>query len=657
MSDVIRGNFQDDKLAVKIIDRDGALWLELVDRVASRIWAATSLLQLEIHDKRLRREERVDKYRIEALEIGEKGAHVTIHDKTFGITVGIWFGLVNSELTVRFSTAEAYEAEPVLYRLFAVNVLPALMRVSGGEARLLLPINGATMCRPANKPAAADRFMIYLEQPRWELTTMLPVTAAWDERSGLMALATQSAAETQCRVETDGKGAGQVGFAFVLRQRWPDPVEPAEREFRFIPIPSKAEPVHFVAKRLRQHVMEDLKKPTLKQRAEESPEVAYQLRAMTIKLFHGLQNRGPCITDQQGLSEATFRNAMTFDEAAAALRKLHAAGIPRLYTQTTGWNVRGHDGLYPTRFPVEPRLGGEERLREFFKVAASLGYQANVHDNYQMNTPDAPDWDPECVIQDPYGEPLVRGYWSAGVEYGSWPLAFPEKRAGGHMRRVKELGVQGMGYFDYWIAPLEVNYHPRHRGTRSDHMRGMEKVLLEGKRVFGAISTEIGPLPGAVVCDAIAMGLPTGFHNAIKNYPEWPVSQLIDETLPLWGLALHGLVMHQAAGGPTWSNAMATVAWGATARDEWGVRDVKMGGVHVLDDARVPALKALHDLCVDRFGHLQAEEMTRCVMASDFQQVQSAFADGTEVSVDFTTKELIVNGKRIERPAALLDIA
>src|ERR1041384_4087280 len=115
MNDTIRGHFQDDKLAAIITERDGALWLELTDRVAQRTWSATPLLKLEIHDKRLRREERVDKYRIEALEIGETGAHVTIHDKTFGVTVGVWFQLSNGELSVKFSTTEAYESDPTLY--------------------------------------------------------------------------------------------------------------------------------------------------------------------------------------------------------------------------------------------------------------------------------------------------------------------------------------------------------------------------------------------------------------------------------------------------------------------------------------------------------------------------------------------------------------
>jgi hypothetical protein len=212
-----------------------------------------------------------------------------------------------------------------------------------------------------------------------------------------------------------------------------------------------------------------------------------------------------------------------------------------------------------------------------------------------------------------------------------------------------------MGYCDNWIAPLEVNHHPHHRGTRSDHQRGIEKILLEAKKTYGAVGTEFGSLPGVVACDSTCIGVPTGYIDAVRKYPQWPVTCLLDEPLPVWGLALHGLVLHQAMGGPTWTNAMSSVVWGATARDEWGVRPIKMHGIEVFSDRRAAALKALHDLCVDRFGHLAAEEMTRCTMSPDFQQVQTSFADGTEVSTDFTSSELVVNGKRIEKRPELLD--
>ena len=223
------------------------------------------------------------------------------------------------------------------------------------------------------------------------------------------------------------------------------------------------------------------------------------------------------------------------------------------------------------------------------------------------------------------------------------------------MARVKALGLQGMGYCDNWFAPLEVNYHPRWRGTRSDHQRGIEKILLEIKRIHGAVGTEFGSLPGAVVCDSTCIGVPTGYIHAIRTNPHWPVTGLLDEASPVWGLALHGLTMNDAMGGPTWSNAMMSIVWGASARDDLAARLTAFPGVRAFDDRRCAALKALHDLCVDRFGHLQAEELTRCVMSPDFQQLQTTFADGTEASADFTAQELIVNGQRLKKPAALLD--
>ena len=587
MSDGTLATLTDDQLQLRITVREQALALELTDRVTGRTWGPTALVALEVHEKAVRREDRLDQYRVDLVETGEQGVHVVVGDTARGITVGLWLRLVGGELSVLFGNSETYEEHADRYRLFAVDVLPGLLRVSGEGGRLLLPANGATICRPVGKPAVEDRFMIYLEQPRWEIASMLPIAAAWDGQGGLMALAAQCAPEAQCRVATDGKGSGQVGFAFCLRRLWIDPVESAEREFRFQVIPGGVDAVHFVAKRLRRHAIEDWKKPTLKERAAGSPEVAYQLQTMIIKLFHGIQNLGPCISDTQGLPASHFINAMTFSEATTALRKLRAAGVERLYTQSVGWNARGHDGLYPTRFPIERRLGGEEGFRQLVRVTGELGYQPQVHDNYQMNVPHAPDWDGECVIQDQFGEPLVRGWWAGGVEYGTWPAALPEERVGGHLRRLKELGLYGMAYCDYWMSPLEVNYHPRHRGTRSAHQRGMDRVLGEVKKTFGAVAAEFGTFAGAMACDAVT-SLPHQFTQAIRRHPEWPLACLLDEDAQVWALALHGLVMHQTPSGAEWPNAMAAIAWGAIPRDEWAVRRIKYG-INVFDAHRVAA--------------------------------------------------------------------
>jgi hypothetical protein len=235
-----RHQFRDDKLDVRLIEEKDRLLLELHDLASNRTWGPTPLVVLDVHEKPLRRENRVEQYRVEAVNPLSCGAHVVISDATRGVTAALWLMIERGELVVRMTSTEIYEQLPVHHRVFAVDVLPELLKVEGAAARLLMPVNGATICRPHGKPALRDAWMIYLEQPRWELTSMFPIAAAWDGAAGgLMAIATESAPETQCRIATDGRGGGAISLAFSLRRHWPDPVEPSHREIRIIPMPPK----------------------------------------------------------------------------------------------------------------------------------------------------------------------------------------------------------------------------------------------------------------------------------------------------------------------------------------------------------------------------------------------------------------------------------
>ena len=46
------------------------------------------------------------------------------------------------------------------------------------------------------------------------------------------------------------------------------------------------------------------------------------------------------------------------------VRRMQAAGLRKAVITLVGWNLGGHDGAYPQRFPVEPALGGEAGLRK-----------------------------------------------------------------------------------------------------------------------------------------------------------------------------------------------------------------------------------------------------------------------------------------------------
>lgn len=642
--------FADSRLSVRIHEREGQLWMETTDRLSGRS-EVSRLLGLEIFDRALRREERIAQYQTDCLEAIDRGVRARVRSRSHGISAAVSVSVEEGELVIRARWSDMEESKPDRYLLFAIHALPEFGKVTGFDARLLLPVSGAAICHPAGKPAVEDRFAIYLEQPRWELISTLPIAGAWDQSGGWMWLASRCPAEAECRVATDGQDGGQVGFAFRFRHHRVDPVEAGLREFRCIPFSEKEDPVHFVARRLRRHVIEDLGKPTLAQRAEESPEVDYLLRSMTVKLFHGMRNEGAAIFDSLGNSSTHFIKTLTFSEAGECLRKLRDAGIPRLYTQSVGWNARGHDGWYPTRFPVEEALGGESGFRELLRLGDDLGYQMNVHDNFQMNVPDAPDWDPDCVIHDLYGDPLMRGWWAGGTEYASWPAALPVERLDAHLERVKALGVSGMYYCDYWIAPLELNYHPQWRGSRTAHLQGMSDVLGRVRRHFGSVGTEFGILGGLMECDSLPATFPQNRLGAAKRHTEWPVAALLDEFAPVYALAMHGLVAH-CSKAITWESAAQCILWGGLPRDEWGIRPIKMHGIHLFSNERISWLKAAHELCVERFGFLAKTELARTA-TSQTGVTENSFADGTVIIWDAPAKTLLVNGEAVSAPANL----
>ena len=71
-----------------------------------------------------------------------------------------------------------------------------------------------------------------------------------------------------------------------------------------------------------------------------------------------------------------------------------------------------------------------------------------------------------------------------------------------------------MYYIDGMGNPLEVNYHPRHRGPRSHHAEGIVRIIETAKRIYGAAATENGFLYCAIPSDCMTMiGLEVEFDG------------------------------------------------------------------------------------------------------------------------------------------------
>lgn len=638
--------FGDSTLQANLHQQKDHFDFELRDLKGRRTWGPIPLLHLEVYAKAEFRVEPVRTYAIHAVHKTKDGIHLSIGDEFRQLRMGLWLRIRNGELSVTMPMAEVYEDKAVTHRLFSAILFPGLLKAAQGGT-LLMPLNSGMLCNPANKPRLADRFMIYGEQTRWELLPMLPIAAVQTPTGGLMALASQGAAETECHVATDGKGTGTLDFGLSLRQFWPDPVEPSTREIVYIPVPRKADIVHFTAKRLRRHVMEDLGKPTLKQRAAESPELASLLKSYIIKLFYGVENTGIMMYGQAKGSPITFRLQMTFAEARKNLQALHRAGVAGIHTQSVGWNPSGHDGLWPTRFPIEARLGGEAAFRDLIETGKQLGYTMNVHDNQLSAYTRSPDFDSEMVIHDQWAQPMGLGEWGGGITYILNAMARSEGEIEGTMRGLQALGLTGAGYLDGMGNPLYRDYHPRHPMTRTGYALGVNRLIDAAKRVYGAAGTECGFLYCAIPADSIVT--PGSEWHMKGCWPEWPVTALMDRRVPVWHLALHDLVILEGIHGMNWPGLMEGVLLGLHPRDEWSAHP---GIMPVLDNKRIRRTKAIYDMSLVQFGHLQTEELMTHEEPEPGVKT-SAFADGTTVIADFKKERLVVNGKTVPKPKGL----
>ncbi len=638
----------DQSLSIEITHGESSLEAVVTDKTSGRIWGPVPLLELEIYSKAEFRANLVKQYRIDLVEQEEHGLHVSIGHNYWGVRVGLWLSVLDGELVVKMPVAEVYEDQIKTKRLLGVHVLPGLLDADPDD-QMLLPLNTGCLCSPRDKPALSDRFMFYGEQNRWELMPMLPVAAVHGKNGGMMVLASEAAAEVECHVATDGRGHGHFTMGLTLRQDWPDPVDWPTRELRYRFIPSEDHLLEHVANRLRKHLTEDLHKPTIEQRIKESPELAYMVDGYTMKLFFGVEHCGIMMLNEEKKGTVSFQRAMTFAQAQAGLRRLHEAGIDRIYTQSVGWNPNGHDGLYPTVWPIEERLGGERGFRQLIQAGKDMGYRMHVHDDRVFSVERSPDHQVDQLIFDMWGQPMGLGEWGGGTAFTPNTLLQTDEQLLAHYDKLKSLGLDGMGYLDAMGSPLYRNYHPNARFGRSTYATMINRLIELARRSYGSAGTECGFFYCAAVADSVCTGGEQFHWDAC--WPQWDITQMMDQRVPLYRMVFSGFVFEERQG-IAWEDVMHAVLFGKHLRDEWSMEP---GVMPILTDDRVAKLKACYDVAYKQFGHLQLQPITKWSEEGATQRTQ--FADGTEVTADFEAGRLFVNGQEIDCPVALQEKA
>ncbi|MFO7870579.1 MAG: DUF5696 domain-containing protein [Kiritimatiellia bacterium] len=634
--------FGDDRLTC-VLSKDREIpRLEITSTVHHCRRGPAPLLEAELFNNTVRRPEFCRRLELLDARAGESSAKVDVAIPNRRIEFTLELRVENGELAVGLDIPSVREMEPELFRLFGVEILPGLLTASGDGA-VLLPLNCGVLCRAHGKPKLEDRFLLYGEQPRWQLMPILPVAACFDRGGSMMLLSTAAIADTLCSVRTDGEGKAEVAFGFSLRRDWPDPVDSARREIRLIPIPAGGDPLRPVAERLRRHVMDDLGKKRLTERIKESPALAHVTNGYIIKLFHAMLTRGALQGSYDSKPpDLRYEAYLTFDEAIECLRKLHSAGLRNITTQSVGWYPDGHDAMFPTRFPIDERIGGESGFRRLIAAGGDMGYHICVHDNFHNAYETSPDFSWATTIHGKYGQPLAKNLLGGGITRMQWPLAYREGAVTDHLRRLRRMGVRGVVFCDGLGNPAEVNYHPVHGGPRGDFVRGMERVMKDVKSVFGTVQSETAFMWAALSCD-ISNHDGVGLKDTLGE--DWPLSRMIDEPVQLFKLAFHGLTMTENMG-VNWPDTMRCLLYAELPRWEFTLRPSRVVGVFT--ERALKRVAARYELCVQRYGHLKTLFMTKWErLAEDVER--TTYEDGTEITADFKREELFVNGKPVER--------
>ncbi len=649
----------DSTLRAKFTTDGGMALVELTDLVSGIVWGPTPAFTLDIMSIVLRRTDLIERLRVE-IEMGDGCVFITqsVENVVHSASATVKFCIERGEFVARIASERISEMCPELSLLAGVNLLPSLMYVApGSEGHLVLPYRNGALCYPKLHTRISDRFLIYGEQPNWEIMPMLPCTGVarqrGDTKAALLAIVEQGDCDAECRVDIDGIGGGQTSFSLRYRYTEVDPVDPIERVVRFVPLRGENAGYAGMGRRMHKFVLAKAGRGTLAHRAEQNSDIAYAANSFVLKIIHACKDIGSVNGDGE------LRVFTTCTDAAKQLAAIKDAGIDRLYVQLTGWNVEGHDGKWPTRFPVEPKIGGETALRELISAGKALGFQMQVHDNYIDLLKRSPEFDPDLCVGSVHGGPLKRGCWAGGINYAGWGLSYPPERLQGQMEKVKSLGVAGVYYIDAIGMPLEISYNEKHgpRRYRRACAEGIQRIIRAGRDVFGSAGVENGYLYCATEADYIG--------SPFLESPESPSSELVDVPVPLWFMAVKGhafCILNDTFGGAVdfGNNTSQTISRRMLTMAEMGLLPrneivAMQGGWGYLLEPALEAIKLEYDLMID---HLSGVGMASLVDHEILEGswtlgnhiTRSRFSNGIVTVCDYGRSRLEVNGKEYPLP-------
>jgi hypothetical protein len=574
-------------------------------------------------------------------EPSAQGCRLQCRQAELGLAVRLEFAASGSALTVRVPAAGISETASA--RLKSLRLLPRFGAASEGEeGYLVIAQQSGALCHFRGKAPAESWLSVYQSICQCPM----PLFGIIRGNRGLAAIITSGQYDARVCVGTNFGPKRQYAIdpAFALRSVLKDNrlADDLAVEYQFLR--DKQADWLGVAKSYRQYNFARRGIRPIRERAANSPGLAYSAEAMEVRIRLGVKPVPYAVTEQTPETEPPMRVFCTFARVRDIVDEFQRQGITRVEFCLVGWNRGGHDGRYPQLLPVEPALGGETELRATVRHGQSRGYQMVAHDCYYDAYRISEDWNEEFLRKGPDGKPLKGGAWGGGQSYNVCLARADELFAQRNLSQIRALGLQGLHYSDVLsiIGPRPC-YDPRHPQTRRQDAEATLRILTRAQRLFGGVQSE-GSL------DFTAPALDRLLYIDCDKWSPLTKRPYADVCVPLYEAVYHGVLLYNLStegvnGLPGEANYLRNIEYGGTpltyfyghflldkSKNWLGRRDYRYDDREGLKQEVADLRRVFDD--VQRLKHLQKEFLEGHRQLAD-QVFETAYSNGQRVVVNY----------------------
>ena len=279
----------------------------------------------------------------------------------------------------------------------------------------------------------------------------------------------------------------------------------------------------------------------LKERVKTEPRIKSAVDGIEVRVRQGWKPAPSPVEYQTPETEPPMHVACSFDRVGDIADEFKKQGINDAEFCLVGWNYGGHDGRFPQILPVDPRLGGEERMVALIEKVKGHGYAIVCHDDATAAYTIANCFDEEYLLKNKDLSLHLRPYcWSGGRPHKICPKRQYERFELSNQEIIKAFGFEGIHYIDViTILPLLKCYDEAHPLNRAESAEWYRRIMKLTRENFGGFASESG-------FDFAASELDYVMYPVFKAEPD-KETVLCDRVVPFWQMIYHGIILYNPA--------------------------------------------------------------------------------------------------------------